>query len=44
MAEMEFFRMNSEGAGWVPLSQATDEEILTIELALFNEYGKDWSK
>ena len=39
MADMEMFRMNSEGAGWVSFSQATEEEILSIELGLLSEFA-----
>jgi hypothetical protein len=34
MATMEIFRLNSEGASWVPLSEATTSEILDLELAI----------
>ncbi len=34
MATMEIFRINNEGAGWVPLSEATASEKLDIELGI----------
>jgi hypothetical protein len=37
MGYIEIFRMNEEGAGWVDLSEATSEEILDLEIGLFQE-------
>jgi hypothetical protein len=31
------FRLDEQGAGWVDLSQATPDELLNIEIALFQE-------
>ena len=31
MAEMEFFRIDNEGAGWLPLSQMNKEEFDALE-------------
>jgi len=41
MADMFIFRMDSEGAGWVNFSDATPEEILGLEISLYNEMGKN---
>lgn len=41
MADMFIFRMDSEGAGWVNFSDATPEEILGLEIGLYNEMGKN---
>jgi hypothetical protein len=37
MGYIEIFRMNEEGAGWVDLSKATPEEVLDLEIGLFQE-------
>ena len=37
MGYIEIFRMNDEGAGWVDLSEATPDEMLTLEIGLFQE-------
>ena len=37
MGHIEFFRLDDEGAGWVDLDQATPEELLTLEIGLFQE-------
>lgn len=37
MGYVEFFRIDEEGAGWVDLSEATPEERLDMEIALFQE-------
>jgi len=37
MGHIEIFRLNDEGAGWVDLDQATPEELLTLEIGLFQE-------
>jgi hypothetical protein len=37
MGYIEIFRINEEGAGWVDLSEATPEEMLDLEIGLFQE-------
>ena len=37
MGYIEIFRMNENGAGWVDLSEATPDELFTLELGLLNE-------
>ncbi len=37
MGYIEIFRMDSEGAGWVDLSEATPDELFNIEIGLLNE-------
>jgi hypothetical protein len=37
MGYIEFFRIDENGAGWVDLSDATAEEKLDFEIALFQE-------
>ena len=37
MGYIEVFHMNSEGAGWVDLSEATPTELLDLEIGLFQE-------
>jgi len=37
MGYIEIFRVNDEGAGWVDLTEATPDELLTLELGLFKE-------
>jgi hypothetical protein len=37
MGYIEIFRMNENGAGWVDLSEATPDEMFTLELGLLNE-------
>jgi hypothetical protein len=37
MGYIEIFRMDSEGAGWVDLSEATPSEMLDLEIGLFQE-------
>ena len=37
MGHIEIFRLNDEGAGWVDLDQATPDELLTLEIGLFQE-------
>jgi hypothetical protein len=37
MGHIEFFRLDDEGAGWVDLSEATPDEMLTLEIGLFQE-------
>lgn len=37
MGYIEIFRLDEQGAGWVDLSEATPEELLNIEIGLFQE-------
>jgi hypothetical protein len=37
MGFIEFARINDEGVSWVDLSDATPDELLTLELGLFQE-------
>jgi hypothetical protein len=37
MGYIEIFRMNEDGAGWVDLSEITEEEKLNLEIGLFQE-------
>jgi hypothetical protein len=37
MGHIEFFRLDDEGAGWVDLEDATPEELLNLEIGLFQE-------
>ena len=37
MGYIEIFRIDSEGAGWVDLSEATHDEMLSLEIGLFQE-------
>jgi hypothetical protein len=37
MGYIEIFRMDQDGAGWVDLSEATPDELFTIEVGLLNE-------
>jgi hypothetical protein len=37
MGFIEFARINDEGVSWVNLSEATPDELLTLELGLFQE-------
>ena len=37
MGFIEFARINSEGVSWVDLSEATPDEMLTLEIGLFQE-------
>jgi len=37
MGYIEIFRLNEQGAGWVDLSEATPQELLDIEIGLFQE-------
>jgi hypothetical protein len=37
MGYIEIFRIDNEGAGWIDLSQATDKELLDLEIGLFQE-------
>ncbi len=37
MGYVEIFRLDNEGAGWVDLSEATPQELLDLEIGLFQE-------
>lgn len=37
MGYIEIFRMNENGAGWIDLSEATPDELLNLEIGLFQE-------
>lgn len=37
MGYVEIFRITDEGVGWVDLSEATPQELLDIEIGLFQE-------
>jgi hypothetical protein len=37
MGYVEIFRLDEQGAGWVDLSEATPDELLNIEISLFQE-------
>jgi len=37
MGYIEIFRIDNEGAGWVDLSEATPNELFTLEVGLLNE-------
>ena len=37
MADLEIFRIDENGAGWVSLENATDSEKLDLELALLTK-------
>jgi hypothetical protein len=37
MGYVEIFRLDNQGAGWVDLSEATPQELLDLEIRLFNE-------
>jgi hypothetical protein len=37
MGFIEFARINEEGVSWVDLSEATPNELLEIEIGLFQE-------
>jgi hypothetical protein len=37
MGYIEIFHMDSEGAGWLDLSDIPAETLLELELGLFNE-------
>jgi hypothetical protein len=37
MGYIEIFRIDQNGAGWVDLSEATEEEKLNLEIGLFQE-------
>ena len=37
MGHIEIFRIDQNGAGWVNLDEATPDELLTLEIGLFQE-------
>lgn len=37
MGYIEFARINESGVSWVDLSEATSEELLDLEIGLFQE-------
>jgi hypothetical protein len=37
MGYVEIFRLDNQGAGWVDLFEATPQELLDLEIGLFNE-------
>jgi hypothetical protein len=37
MGYVEIFRIDEKGAGWVDLSEATPNELLDLEIGLFQE-------
>jgi hypothetical protein len=37
MGYIEIFRLDENGAGWVDLSDATPDEVLSLEIGLFQE-------
>ena len=37
MGYIEIFRLDENGAGWIDLEDATEEEKLTLEIGLFQE-------
>ena len=37
MGYIEFARINEEGVSWVDLSEATPNELLDLEIGLFQE-------
>jgi hypothetical protein len=37
MGYIEIFRLDEQGAGWVDLSEATPNELLDLEIGLFQE-------
>jgi len=37
MGYIEIFGIDDEGAGWVDLSEATPDELLNLEIGLFQE-------
>jgi len=37
MGYIEFARINEKGVSWVDLSEATPDELLTLEIGLFQE-------
>jgi hypothetical protein len=40
MANLEIFRINENGAGWVDFSEATSDEKLNVELGLITNQVK----
>jgi hypothetical protein len=37
MGYVEIFRIDEDGAGWINLDNATPEELLDLEIGLFQE-------
>jgi len=37
MGYIEIFRLDEQGAGWVDISEATSDELLNLEIGLFQE-------
>ena len=37
MGYIEIFRLDEQGAGWVDLSDANPQELLDLEIGLFQE-------
>ena len=37
MGYIEIFRIDNEGAGWINLSQANEDELFNLELGLLND-------
>jgi hypothetical protein len=37
MGYIEFFKIDENGAGWVPFDELSDEKKLDIEIELFQE-------
>ena len=37
MGYVEIFRIDEEGAGWINLDNATPEELLDLEIGLFQD-------
>ena len=37
MGYIEIVRLDEKGASWIDLSEATPDELLTLELGLFQE-------
>jgi hypothetical protein len=37
MGYIEIFRMDNEGAGWIDLSKANENELFNLEVGLLNE-------
>jgi hypothetical protein len=37
MGYVEIFRIDEQGAGWINLDNATPEELLDLEIGLFQE-------
>jgi hypothetical protein len=37
MGYVEIFRIDNEGAGWIDLAQANEDELFNLEVGLLNE-------